>query len=71
MKKTLVIILWLEGTGTMTLDIPNPRDDLTGADVSMAMFEALRRNVIQNDKGVLAHSFKHAYIRTVDEELLP
>ena len=70
MKRTLVIILWLEGQGTMTLDIPNPRKDLTLAEVSKALSEIAMRDVLQNDKGVLAHSFKHAYIRTVTEELL-
>ena len=71
MKQTLVIILWLKDNKTMTLDIPNPREDQTYREFDHALFEVLKRDALQNDKGVLAHSLKHAYVRTVTEELLP
>lgn len=71
MKRTLIIILWLKNNKTMTLDIPEPRDGLTASDVRMAVFELLKHNVIISPEGIMATAFKHAYIRTVDEELLP
>ena len=71
MKRTLIIILWLKNNKTMTLDIPNPRDNLTASDVRIATFELLKRNVIISPDGIMATAFKHAYIRKVDEELLP
>ena len=55
----------------MTLSIPNPRSDLTQREVSMAMFELLKRGLILSENGGRATAVKHMYLRIVDEQLLP
>ena len=71
MEKTLIIILWLENGRTMNLSIPNPRKDLTEAEVRTAVYRILQRSVILSENGVRANGFKHTYLRIVDEQLLP
>ena len=70
-ETTLMIIFWLDNGRTMTLSIPNPRSDLTQREVSMAMFELLKRRLILSEKGGQATAVKHMYLRIVDEQLLP
>ena len=70
-ETTLMIIFWLDNGRTMTLSIPNPRSDLTQREVSMAMFELLKRGLILSENGGLATAVKHMYLRIVDEQLLP
>jgi len=70
-EKTLIIILWLENGRTMNLSIPNPRKDLTEAEVRTAVYRILQRSVILSENGVRAAAFKHTYLRIVDEQLLP
>ena len=50
-ETTLMIIFWLDNGRTMTLSIPNPRSDLTQREVSMAMFELLKRGLILSENG--------------------
>lgn len=70
-ETTLMIIFWLDNGRTMTLSIPNPRSDLTQREVSMAMFELLKRGLILSENGGQATAVKHMYLRIVDEQLLP
>ncbi|TYZ29389.1 DUF2922 domain-containing protein [Selenomonas caprae] len=70
-ETTLMIIFWLDNGRTMTLSIPNPRSDLTQREVSMAMFELLKRRFILSENGGQATAVKHMYLRIVDEQLLP
>ena len=69
-ETTLMIIFWLDNGRTMTLSIPNPRSDLTQREVSMAMFELLKRGLILSENGGQATAVKHMYLRIVDEQLL-
>ena len=71
MEKTLIIIFWLDNGKTMNLSIPYPRSDLTQREVSMAMFELLKRGLILSENGGRATAVKHMYLRIVDEQLLP
>ena len=71
METTLIIILWLENGRTMTFSIPNPRKDLTEAEVHTAVYRILQRRVILSGNGVRATAFNHTYLRIVDEQALP
>ena len=71
MEVTLMISLWLDNGKTMTLSIPNPRDDLTENEVYSAMFELLKRRCLMSENGAKATGYKTAYLRIVDEQALP
>ena len=70
-ETTLMIIFWLDNGRTMTLSIPNQCSDLTQREVSMAMFELLKRRLILSENGGRATAVKHAYLRSADEQALP
>jgi len=71
MEVTLMISLWLDNGKTMTLSIPNPRDDLTENEVYSAMFELLKRRCLLSENGTKATAFNKAYLRIVEEKSLP
>ena len=71
MEVTLMIILWLDDGKTMTLSIPNPRDGLTESEFYKAMCEILKRRCLLAENGAQATGYKKAYLRIVDEQLLP
>lgn len=71
MEKTLMIILYLDNGKQMTLSIPDPRSDLTEAEVYAAMSAILQRRCLLSENGARATGYKKAYLRIVDEQALP
>ena len=69
MKATLMIVLNLENNKTTTISIPDPRADVTKADVTTAAEEIVAKQAVQ-PAGVSVTSFKRAYIRTIEEKEL-
>ena len=69
MKATLMIVFNLENNKTTTISIPDPREDVTKAEVVTAADEIVAKKAIRAG-GNLATSFKRAYIRTIEETAL-
>ena len=67
MKSTLKMILNLENGKTYTLDLVNPRADLTKEETVAFMNDLITDKAIVV-VGVLAVSVKKAYIQSVDEQ---
>ena len=67
MKSTLKMILNLENGKTYTLDLANPRTDLT-KDETVAFMSALIADKAIVVGGALAVSVKKAYVQSVDEQ---
>lgn len=70
MKKTLMIVFNLESGKNTTISIPDPREDLTNAEVVTAADEIVTKKAIGMG-GVQVVSFKRAYVRTIEEKPLP
>ena len=71
MKVYLIIIFWLANNRTMTISIPCPREDLTRREVEEAAYKMTKNKVLLSENGVPAAGYKHAFLRTIDETLLP
>ena len=69
MKTTLMIEFNLANNKTTTVSIPDPREDVTKAEVVTAAEEIVAKKAIRAS-GNLATSFKRAYIRTIEETAL-
>ena len=69
MKATLMIVFNLENNKTTTISIPDPREDVTKAEVVTAAEEIVAKKAIRA-AGIPATSFKRAYIRTIEETAL-
>ena len=66
MKETLLIEFQLENNKKTTISIPDPRTDVTKADVATAAEEIVNKQAILS-AGVPVVAFKRAYIRAVQE----
>ena len=66
MKSTLKMILNLENAKTYTMDLANPRTDLTKEETVAFMNDLIANKAIVVG-GALAVSVKKAYIQSVDE----
>lgn len=70
MKNTLVMIFNLDKSEkTMTLSIPNPREDLTAAEISEAAHEVIAKKAFIV-RGMELENLARAFIRTVEEKAL-
>ena len=67
MKSTLKMILNLENGKTYTLDLVNPRADLTKEETVAFMNDLITDKAIVVG-GALAVSVKRAYVQSVDEQ---
>jgi hypothetical protein len=67
MKSTLKMILNLENGKTYTMDLANPRTDLTKEETVAFMNDLIADKAIVVG-GALAVSVKKAYIQSVDEQ---
>ena len=66
MKETLLIEFQLENNKKTTISIPDPRTDVTKADVATAAEEIVNKQAILSAGGPVV-AFKRAYIRAVQE----
>ena len=67
MKSTLKMILNLDNGKTYTMDLANPRTDLTKEETVAFMNDLIANKAIVVG-GALAVSVKKAYIQSVDEQ---
>ena len=70
MKATLVMDFKLDNGKSTTISITSPKADLTGAEVNEVAAEMVAKDVFIIKGGHLA-SLDKAFIRTVEETLLP
>ena len=66
MKETLLIEFAVENGKNTTISIPDPRTDVTKADVSAAAEEIVAKKAVLSD-GNPVSAFKRAYVRTIEE----
>ena len=66
MKETLLIEFAVENGKNTTISIPDPRTDVTKADVSAAAEEIVAKKAVLS-AGNLVSAFKRAYVRTIQE----
>ena len=66
MKETLLIEFAVENGKNTTISIPDPRTDVTRADVSAAADEIVAKKAILS-AGNPVSAFKRAYVRTIEE----
>ena len=69
MKETLLIEFTVENGKNTTISIPDPRSDVSKADVVTAAEEIVAKKAVKH-AGVSVTSFKRAYIRTIEEKEL-
>ena len=66
MKETLLIEFQLENNKNTTISIPDPRTDVTKAEVAAAAEEIVDKKAVLS-AGVPVTAFKRACIRTIQE----
>ena len=66
MKETLLIEFAVENGKNTTISIPDPRTDVTKADVSAAAEEIVAKKAVLS-AGFPVSGFKRAYVRTIEE----
>ena len=66
MKETLLIEFAVENGKNTTISIPDPRTDVTKADVSAAAEEIVAKKAVFS-AGNPVSAFKRAYVRTIEE----
>ena len=66
MKETLLIEFQLENNKNTTISIPDPREDVTKAEVTTAAEEIVEKKAVLS-AGAPVAAFKRAYIRTIQE----
>ncbi len=66
MKTTLMIEFNLENNKTTTISIPDPREDVTKADVTAAADEIVEKKAVIASGSPVA-AFKRAIVRTIQE----
>ncbi len=66
MKTTLMIEFNLANNKTTTVSIPDPREDVTKADVTAAADEIVEKKAVIASGSPVA-SFKRAFVRTIQE----
>lgn len=66
MKTTLMIEYNLANNKTTTVSIPDPREDVTKADVTAAVDEIVEKKAVIASGSPVA-SFKRAFVRTIQE----
>ena len=69
MKETLLIEFTVENGKNTTLSIPDPREDVTKADVVTAAEEIVDKKAVLST-GNPVKAFKRAYVRTIEEKEL-
>jgi len=69
MKETLLIEFAVENGKNTTISIPDPRTDVTKADVSAAAEEIVAKKAVLST-GNPVNGFKRAYVRTIEEKEL-
>ena len=69
MKETLLIEFTVENGKNTTISIPDPRSDVTKADVAVAAEEIVAKKVVLST-GNPVNGFKRAYVRTIEEKEL-
>jgi hypothetical protein len=66
MKETLLIEFAVENGKNTTISIPDPRGDVTKADVVTAADEIVAKKAVLS-AGNPVSAFKRAYVRTIEE----
>ena len=66
MKETLLIEFTVENGKNTTISIPDPRSDVTKADVAVAAEEIVAKKAVLS-AGNPVSAFKRAYVRTIQE----
>ena len=66
MKETLLIEFTVENGKNTTISIPDPRSDVTKADVAVAAEEIVTKKAVLST-GNPVNGFKRAYVRTIQE----
>ena len=69
MKETLLIEFAVENGKNTTISIPDPREDVTKADVATAAEEIVAKKAVLST-GNPVNGFKRAYVRTIEEKEL-
>ncbi len=69
MKSTLKMILSLENGKAATLSLPDPREDLTAAEVTAALEEIIAKKAIAVS-GSPVIAVKRIYVQDIDEKAL-
>ena len=69
MKETLLIEFTVENGKNTTISIPDPRSDVTKADVAVAAEEIVTKKAVLST-GNPVNGFKRAYVRTIEEKEL-
>ena len=69
MKETLLIEFAVENGKNTTISIPDPRTDVTKADVSAAAEEIVAKKAVLSS-GNPVNGFKRACVRTIEEKEL-
>ena len=69
MKETLLIEFAVENGKNTTISIPDPRGDVTKADVVTAAEEIVAKKAVLSS-GNPVNGFKRAYVRTIEEKEL-
>lgn len=66
MKETLLIEFAVENGKNTTISIPDPREDVTKADVVTVADEIVAKKAVLSARNPVS-AFKRAYVRTIEE----